>query len=60
MRNMANGDLELELTTTAEPELLAWVRSFGTEAELISGTSASPTSTLFDSKVRGQGEALER
>ena len=60
MRNMANGDLELELTTTAEPELLAWVRSFGTEAELISGTSASPTSTLFDSKVEVQGEALER
>ncbi len=37
MRDLPNGDLELELTTTAEPELLAWVRSFGSEAQLISG-----------------------
>ena len=35
MRDLPNGDLELELTTTAEPELLAWVRSFGAEAHLV-------------------------
>lgn len=35
LRDLANGDLELELTTTAEAELLAWVRSFGSEAQLI-------------------------
>lgn len=35
LRDLANGDLELELTTTAESELLAWVRSFGSEAQLI-------------------------
>ena len=36
LRDLANGDLELELTTTAEPELLAWIRSFGADAQLIS------------------------
>ena len=36
LRDLANGDLELELTTTAETELLAWIRSFGAEAQLIS------------------------
>ena len=35
LRDLANGDLELELTTTAEPELLAWMRSFGAEAQLL-------------------------
>lgn len=38
-----DGGLLLELTCCSEPELMAWVRSFGTEAELISaGAPATP------------------
>ena len=40
MQTLDNGDLELKLTTTAGPELLAWVRSFGSEAELVTQTEA--------------------
>lgn len=48
MRTLDNGDLELQLTTTAEPELLSWVRSFGSEAELVKQTD-SVVSTSGDS-----------
>ena len=34
MEDLENGDLLLEITTRSEPELMAWVRSFGEEADL--------------------------
>jgi len=33
IKELKNGGLILELTTTSEPELMAWVRSFGAHAE---------------------------
>lgn len=33
--DLPDGSLLLELTTCSEPELMAWVRSFGSEAELL-------------------------
>ncbi len=33
MEDTADGGLRLEITTTSEPELMAWVRSFGDEVE---------------------------
>lgn len=50
MHDLPNGDLELELTTTAEPELLAWVRSFGTEAQLVTH-SQKPALGLIQNQV---------
>lgn len=52
MRTLENGDLELRLTTTAEPELLAWVRSFGPEAELITQTEALVSTTIDTKNLR--------
>ena len=40
MTDLKNGGLLLEITTQSEPELMAWVRSFGEEANL--QTSISP------------------
>ncbi len=34
--DLENGDLLLEITTRSEPELMAWVRSFGENAALLS------------------------
>ena len=57
MRTLDNGDLELQLTTTAEPELLSWVRSFGSEAELVKQTD-SVVSTSGDSIKLGATSGL--
>jgi predicted DNA-binding transcriptional regulator YafY len=35
LESLADGGVILELTTRSEPELMAWVRSFGQEAELL-------------------------
>ena len=40
-----DGQLELIITTNAEPELLAWVRSFGDEAQLLTAPSAGDKNT---------------
>ena len=34
LEELSDGGLILEITTRSEPELMAWVRSFGDEAEL--------------------------
>ena len=57
MRTLDNGDLELQITTTAEPELLSWVRSFGSEAELVKQTD-SVVSTSGDSIKLGATSGL--
>ena len=57
MRTLDNGDLELQITTTAEPELLSWVRSFGSEAELVTQTD-SVVSTSGDSIKLGATSGL--
>ena len=36
MEELENGDLLLEIVTRREPELTAWVRSFGEEAAFVS------------------------
>jgi hypothetical protein len=36
IRELKGGGLELKITTRSEPELFAWMRSFGEEAELVS------------------------
>jgi hypothetical protein len=38
MNELDDGGLELTITTRSEPELLAWARSFGEEAELFGNT----------------------
>ena len=56
MQTLNNGDLELSLTTTAEPELLAWIRSFGPEAELVTQTEALVSTKVSSKKIGAASE----
>ena len=38
--NNTDGSIILQITTTSEPELFAWVRSFGSEAKLLSNENS--------------------
>ena len=54
LEDLPDGGVLLEITTCSEPELLAWVRSFGDSAELLAG--ALPAGEC--SSDRHDGEAL--
>lgn len=41
MEDAEDGGVVLEITTRSEPELMAWVRSFGEEAELLANSERS-------------------
>lgn len=44
MRELEDGGLELKITTRSEPEVMAWVRSFGEEAEMVEPVAHNYTS----------------
>lgn len=48
MHPLADGSLLLQITTRSEPELLAWVRSFGPEARLLTQVEAQALLSLQD------------
>jgi hypothetical protein len=46
LEELNDGRLLLELTTRSEPEVLAWVRSFGNEAKLVESAILAPAGNL--------------